>query len=109
MNSLARLPRSTSVALGPAVEVFLVDRDLAMTTRRVYELTLAALAADLGTDVEVASITWDDLRSFLRSRHGKAAAKTWNRVVATLGSFFAYCRLRLGPRRYHLGEAAPYP
>ncbi|HEV2069275.1 MAG TPA: hypothetical protein VGR26_05740 [Acidimicrobiales bacterium] len=75
MNSLARLPHP-SVALGPAVEVFLDDRDLAVSTRRVYELTLAALASDLGADIEVASITRDDLRSFLRARHGTAAAKT---------------------------------
>ncbi len=90
MNSLARLPHP-SVALGPAVEVFLDDRDLAVSTRRVYELTLAALASDLGSDVEVASISRDDLRAFLHARHHTAAAKTWNRVVATLGSFFAYC------------------
>ena len=91
VRCLARLPHAPSVGLGAAVEAFLVDRDLAVSTRRVYELTLAALAKDLGTDVEVASIGRDDLRAFLHARHHTAAAKTWNRVVATLGSFFAYC------------------
>ncbi|MBW3548145.1 MAG: tyrosine-type recombinase/integrase, partial [Actinobacteria bacterium] len=91
VSSLARLPHAPSVGLGAAVEAFLVDRDLAVSTRRVYELTLAALAKDLGADVEVASIGRDDLRAFLHARHHTAAAKTWNRVVATLGSFFAYC------------------
>jgi integrase len=91
MSSVVRLARP-SVALGPAVEAFLADRDLAETTRRVYELTLAALVEDLHAGVDVAAITTDELRSFLRRRHGRAAAKTWNRVVATLGSFFAYCR-----------------
>ncbi|HEV2068820.1 MAG TPA: tyrosine-type recombinase/integrase [Acidimicrobiales bacterium] len=79
------------MGLGAAAEAFLVDRDLAASTRRVYELTLAALAKDLGSDVEVASIAREDLRAFLHARHHTAAAKTWNRVVATLGSFFAYC------------------
>jgi integrase len=41
--------------------------------------------------VDVATITRDDLGSFLDRRHVGAAAKTWNRVVATFGSFFAYC------------------
>ncbi|HEV2070096.1 MAG TPA: tyrosine-type recombinase/integrase [Acidimicrobiales bacterium] len=91
MSSLTRLPHAPSVGLGAAVEAFVVDRDLAVSTRRVYELTLAALAKDLGPDVEVASIGRDDLRAFLHARHHTAAAKTWNRVVATLGSFFAYC------------------
>ncbi len=91
MSSLTRLPHAPSMGLGAAVEAFLVDRDLAMSTRRVYELTLAALVKDLGADVEVASIGRDDLRAFLHARHDTAAAKTWNRVVATLGSFFAYC------------------
>ncbi len=90
MSSVVRLAHP-SVALGPAVEAFLVNRDLAETTRRVYELTLAALVEDLDAGVDVAAITTDELRSFLRRRHGQAAAKTWNRVVATLGSFFAYC------------------
>jgi site-specific recombinase XerD len=94
MNGVARLPHP-SVGLGSAVEAFLDDRDLADTTHRVYELTLGALTKDLGAEAEVATIGRDDLRAFLRRRHGGAAPKTWNRVVATLGSFFAYCA-RLG-------------
>ncbi len=94
MSSVVRLAHP-SVALGPAVEAFLDDRDLADTTHRVYKLTLGALTKDLGAEAEVATISRDDLWAFLRRRHGGAAPKTWNRVVATLGSFFAYCA-RLG-------------
>jgi integrase len=90
MSVVVRLAQP-SVGLDRAVEDFLKNRDLAVTTRRVYELTLMALAEDLGGDVDVATITRDDLSSFLDRRHVGAAAKTWNRVVATFGSFFAYC------------------
>ncbi len=93
MSSVVRLAQP-SVDLDQAVTALLRNRDLAVTTRRVYELTLKALAKDLGGHVEVATITHDDLSSFLHRRHSGAAAKTWNRVVATFGSFFTYCGRR---------------
>lgn len=93
MSLVVRLAQP-SIDLDQAVTAFLTNRDLASTTRRVYELTLKALAKDLGGHVEVATITHADLSSFLHRRHREAAAKTWNRVVATFGSFFAYCGRR---------------
>jgi integrase/recombinase XerC/integrase/recombinase XerD len=91
--------RHAGVGLGEAVEAFLGEHDLAETSHRVYELTLKALATDLRAargpdaehDVDVAAITRRELVAFLGRRYPKAAPKTWNRVVATLGSFFAYC------------------
>jgi len=90
--SLVTLPvPHAGVALARATHAFLDQRDLAEGTQRVYRLTLKALNEDLGADVEVARVTGPELAAFVKRRHAKAAPKTWNRVVATLGSFFAFC------------------
>lgn len=92
MSQVIPLPvPHAGVALGQATEAFLDQRDLAEGTERVYRLTLHALGQDLGVDVDVARIASGDLAAFLKRRHATAAPKTWNRVVATLGSFFAFC------------------
>ena len=91
MSDVVRLPHSEGVELGEAVEAFLAGRDLAPTSRRVYALTLAALIQDLGATTDVVTVGRRDLAEFLRRRHAGGAPKSWNRVVATLGSFFAYC------------------
>ena len=83
--------RLAGVGLADATDDFLAERDLAETSRRVYRLTLKALSANLGPDVDVTTVTRRDLSAFLARQHDGAAPKTWNRAVATLGSFFAYC------------------
>lgn len=88
------------VALRPEATIdtaarrFLAERDLAPTTRRVYGLTLAALAEDLGDDTALDTITTEDLEGHLRSRYSRAAPATYNRTLATIGSFFAWATRR---------------
>jgi integrase len=44
----------------------------------------------LGADTPIRTITPRTLTRFLASEYGHLAAASWNRTVATLGSFFAY-------------------
>jgi integrase/recombinase XerC/integrase/recombinase XerD len=69
---------------------FLVERDLAPTTRRVYGLTLDALADALGPDTLLSEVTNVQLADHLAIRYASATPATFNRQVATLGSFFAW-------------------
>jgi len=76
--------------LGPAVTGFLTDRDLAPASHRVYALTLDRLVGQLGPDLPVAAISTPMLARFLATTYAHLARASHNRVVATLGSLFAY-------------------
>ena len=85
------------VALRPNVETiasagrrFLAERDLAPTTRRVYGLTLDALAEALGPDTALSEVTSEQLAQHLATRYATSTPTTFNRQVATFGSFFAW-------------------
>lgn len=81
---------STTVGapLGPAVEAFLTERDLAPSTHRVYALALHRLVAVLGADTPLDQITPARLTRFLATTYGHLAPASYNRVVATVGSLF---------------------
>jgi site-specific recombinase XerD len=104
------MPAPRDVALAIAVRSFLAERDLAPTSRRVYALALQRLVAHLGPDTAVRQITSGLLTQFMTTTYSHLAAASWNRVVATLGSFFAYttrqgwtaCSPALGLERRHL-------
>ncbi len=76
--------------LASAVADFLAERDLAPATQRVYALTLHRLVEVLGADTPLARITPRRLTRFLTGSYGHLAPASYNRVVATLGSLFAY-------------------
>jgi len=76
--------------LGPAVVSFLAERDLAPTSHRVYSLALRRLTAELGADSPLARITPRRLARFMTATYSHLAPASWNRVAATLGSFFTY-------------------
>jgi integrase/recombinase XerC/integrase/recombinase XerD len=85
------------VALRPKVETiesasrqFLAERDLAPTTRRVYGLTLDALADALGPDTALSEVTSEQLADHLSTRYATSTPATFNRQIATFGSFFAW-------------------
>lgn len=125
--------RGTVVALRPeqsglehATRRFLSERDLAPSSRRVYGSTLGALVEDLGADRVLGEITTADLLAHLTRRYGDTAVLTYNRHVATLGSFFAWAvkrrlvaddptdglerrRERRTARQATTGRAIPYP
>ena len=90
-------PRSNVVALRPktttveaAARRFLSERDLAPTTKRVYGLTLNSLAQEVGAETPLVAVTHQVLVGHLGSRYGQVTPSTYNRVVATLQSFFGW-------------------
>src|SRR6266852_2080504 len=58
----------------------------------VYALTLARLEKAVGSSFPVAEVEADAAKEFLRTTYPKASPATWNRNLATLKSFCAYCR-----------------
>ena len=56
----------------------------------MYALALARLQDQLGADTPVGQITARRLAQFMGSSYQHLAPASWNRVTATLGSFFAY-------------------
>lgn len=82
--------RPNSATIEGAGHQFLSERDLASSTRRVYRITLGALAAELGADTPLGDVTTDDLQRHLVDRYTTTTPSTFNRQVATLGSFFAW-------------------
>lgn len=80
------------VSLAEAASAFLAERDLARTTRRVYALTLARLEDTLGPTFGVGELDSGAAKEFLGSAYPNVLPATWNRNLATLKSFCAYCR-----------------
>jgi hypothetical protein len=76
--------------LSPAVAGFVTDRDLAPSSHRMYTLTMDRLVGQLGPDMPVAEITTTMLARFLATTYAHLAPASYKRVVATLGSLFAY-------------------
>lgn len=66
-------------------------RDLAPGTRRVYRLTLDAVGARLDGLV-LSEVSAADLGLAVGAAYPTASPATWNRVVATIRSFWAFAR-----------------
>jgi site-specific recombinase XerD len=77
--------------LGAAVDTFLAQPRPA-TTARTYTRTLERLAAELGRDRPLAGVTDEELDAAASRLWGSLAPRTWNRHLATTGSFLAWCR-----------------
>jgi integrase len=77
--------------LGAAVDAFLAQPRPA-TTARTYTRTLEQLAGQLGRDRPLAGVTGDELADAASALWGTLAPRTWNRHLATVGSFLAWCR-----------------
>jgi site-specific recombinase XerD len=88
--TVTSLVTGRSELLAPAVAAFLAERDLAPATHRVYALTLHRLVAVLGADTPLENIMPERLTRFVASTYSHLAPASYNRVVATLGSLFAY-------------------
>jgi integrase len=80
------------IGLADATAAFLAERDLARTTRRVYALTLARLGKCLGPSFGVGDLDAGVTKEVLRAAYPGVSPATWNRNLATLKSFCAYCR-----------------
>ena len=77
--------------LGAAVDAFLAQ-PRPVTTARTYTRTLERLAGELGRDRPLAGVTDEDLDGAASRLWGGLAPRTWNRHLATVGSFLAWCR-----------------
>jgi integrase/recombinase XerC/integrase/recombinase XerD len=80
------------ISLDEAAAAFLAERDLARTTRRVYALTLGRLEEALGSGFPLGDLDAGAAKGFLTSTYLGVSPATWNRNLATLKSFCAYCR-----------------
>lgn len=89
MGTVRRLRPTPRRTWSTGVDRFLVERDLAAGTRRVYRLTLDRVGSALG-DVDLADLTPEAVSEALSSAYPDAAAASWNRHVATVRSFLAY-------------------
>ena len=87
VTALAGGPRT----LGTAVDAFLAPPRPA-TTARTYARTLERLAGELGRNRPLADVTGEDLAAAATRLWGGLAPRTWNRHLATVGSFLAWCR-----------------
>ena len=80
--------------LAAAAAAFLAQPSLARSTRRSYDQTLTRLVRDLGADQPLGILTVDQLTAAVTAAWGGRAPATWNRQVATIRSFLAFCRRR---------------
>jgi integrase/recombinase XerC len=93
--SVVRTVRKSSsepISLRTAVEAFLAERDLAATTRIKYRATLERVLAEVGERQPLGNLASRELVDVAHRCWPQAAPATWNRQVATLRSFAAYCR-----------------
>jgi site-specific recombinase XerD len=93
VGQVVRLPGGT-VTLQDAVEAFLDQHDLARSTRRVYQASLANLVAGLGPATALSDLSGPRLAGWFRARHAGAAPATWNRELATLRAAVGWWRRR---------------
>jgi len=75
-----------------AVEAFLEQHELALSTRRVYRASLTSLVAGLGPATEVSELSGPMLASWFRGRYATAAPATWNRELATVRAAVGWWR-----------------
>lgn len=91
-NALAAVPSPTaSTTWTQATEAFL-GRDLAPGSRRIYRLTLRAVAEHLPSGARLTDLAPRHLSEAAHAAYPAASPNTWNRVVATLGSFAGFCK-----------------
>jgi integrase len=89
-----RPERQQAPSLGEAVGAFLAQPDLAPSSRRSYAQTLGRLGRDLGPERPLEWVSGQELERAVVQAWGGCAPATWNRHVATVRSFSAFCARR---------------
>ncbi len=89
-KALAAVPRPTANASWEQASEAFLRRDLAPASRRVYGLTLAAVAAHLPDGASLNGLTTRQVAEALHAAYPAASPNSWNRHVATLRSFAAF-------------------
>jgi hypothetical protein len=77
--------------LQTAAAVFLDRPDLSRGSRRSYAQTLQRLTHAIGDDRSLETLDGADVETAVQSAWGHCAPATWNRHVATVRSFIAFC------------------
>ena len=80
--------------LAAAAAAFLAQPGLAASTRRSYQQTLDRLERELDAAQLLEDLTVEAVTVAVITTWGRCSPATWNRHVATAGSFVAYCRRR---------------
>jgi site-specific recombinase XerD len=83
-----------SVPRGDAAAAFLAQPSLARSTRRSYDQTLTRLVRELGGPRPLSTLTAEAITVAVTTAWSGRAPATWNRQVATVRSFLAFCRRR---------------
>jgi site-specific recombinase XerD len=86
-----RPAREQPPTLGEAVDLFLAQPDLADSSRRSYTQTLGRVQRELGPDRPLQWVSGPELERAVVGAWGGCAPATWNRHLATLRSFLAFC------------------
>lgn len=86
-----RPAREQPAVLVDAVDAFLAQPDLAGSSRRSYAQTLGRLQRQLGPDRPLQRVSGRELEQAVIEAWGGCAPATWNRHIATLRSFSAFC------------------
>ncbi len=91
MGTVTALPlRTEAMTWDVAAHRFLHGRDLSPGTRRVYGMTLERLGKRLPAP-EIADLSIHELHVMMALAYPMASASSWNRHIATVRSFLAYC------------------
>jgi site-specific recombinase XerD len=77
--------------LAEAIDAFLAQPDLALSSRRAYTQTLGRLRRELGSERPLQWVSGRELERAVVGAWGGCAPATWNRHVATMRSFSACC------------------
>jgi integrase len=93
-SQVVPLARPELQQLAAAAAAFLAQPGLAASTRRSYQQTLDRLARELGAAQLLEDLTVEAVTTAAVTAWGHCAPSTWNRQVATVRSFVAYCRRR---------------
>lgn len=78
------------MTLAEAVAAYLTERDLALTSRRVYTMTFTRLVGRLGPETPLPKITARTLARFMVTEYVHLAPASGNRKSPPLARFFAY-------------------
>lgn len=88
------LARPELQQLAAAAAAFLAQPSLAAATRRSYQQTLDRLERELDAAQLLEDLTVEAVTAAVSTAWGRCAPAAWNRHVATVRSFVAYCRRR---------------
>ena len=80
-----------------AVDAFLVQPDLAPTSRRSYAQTTGRLIRAFGPEQLLGELVPAAVAATVAETWSQASPRTWNRHLSALGSYVAFCRRRGWP------------